>query len=267
MKLAVLGSPVAHSLSPVMHQAALAHFGIAGEYVARDVDAAGFLQAVAELRHGELEGANVTMPHKGLAYRSSDARSEWAERAGAVNTMSRSSDGRVLGYNTDVFGIRAAWQWAGLPGEGSVTILGAGGAAAAALVALEGRGLCVMARDVAKAQAVIDRTGVAARSMAWGRPHGDGVIVNATPIGMAGESLGDDVLAPATGLLDMAYRDIETPAVRAMRASGRPVAEGLDMLVGQAVAAFEIWTGLAVDPEVMRDAARTELDRRREAAS
>jgi shikimate dehydrogenase len=245
-----------------MHRAALAHFGINGEYEACDVDPTGFREATAALRRGDLDGANVTMPHKALAYESCDVRSEVAERAGAVNTMSRDDD-RVHGDNTDVLGIRAAWQWSGLPGGGAVTIVGAGGAAAAALVALEGRRIDVMARDAAKARSVIDRTGVAARVVPWGVPPIEGVIVNATPIGMAGESFGERVLDQATGMLDMAYRDTETPAVTAMRASGRPAGEGLDMLVGQAVASFEIWTGLAVDPDVMRSAARAELARRR----
>jgi len=263
VKLAVLGSPVAHSLSPVMHQAALAHCGISGEYSAIDVDAMGFLDAVAAIRHGELDGANVTMPHKALAYGSCDRRSESAERAGAVNVLSHGDGGSVLGDNTDVLGIRAAWRWAGLPEEGPVTILGAGGAAAAALIALEGRPLQVMARDEARAQALVNRTGVAAAVLAWSAAPAGAAIVNATPIGMGGENLGAGVLDAATGLLDMAYGDVATPAVETMHSRGRPVAEGLDMLVGQAVAAFEIWTGETVDPAIMMGAARAELARRR----
>ncbi|MGA9595803.1 MAG: shikimate dehydrogenase [Acidimicrobiia bacterium] len=263
MRLALFGSPVRHSLSPAMHQAALAHVGIDGEYVARDVDEPGFVRGISELRDGELDGANVTMPHKVLAYRCCDKRTELAERAGAVNTLSRAG-AAVVGDNTDVLGIREAWRWAGLPENDPVTILGAGGAAAAALLALGGRRLQIMARSADKALALLNRTGVAADVCAWNEtPTFDGVVLNATPIGMRGERLDDRLLATATGLLDLAYGDTVTPAVVVMRESGRPVAEGLDMLIGQAAASFRIWTGRTVAPDVMRAAAQRELARRR----
>jgi len=259
---AVLGSPVAHSLSPAMHRAALARAGIDGDYVAREVDAAGFAAAIEEIRTGRLNGANVTMPHKALAFGSCDLPSPLAGRAGAVNTLSL-RDGRVAGDNTDVAGIRQAWDRAGIPAGAGVTILGAGGAAAAALLALEGMQLQVVARRPDLAVKMIDRTGVFAGVRSWDDPPGDTVVVNATPIGMHGERLDDRILGDARGLLDMAYGDADTPAVRFMKQQGLPFADGLDMLVGQAVAAFEIWTGVSVDPEVMRSAARRELSRRR----
>jgi shikimate dehydrogenase len=258
---AVLGSPVAHSLSPAMHRAALEQAGIDGDYVAREVDVDGFASAIEDIRTGRLDGANVTMPHKALAFESCDLPSALASRAGAVNTMSR-QDNRIIGDNTDVMGIRRAWAKAGLPVDVGVTILGAGGAAAAALLALEGMDLQVVARRPEVAARTIDRTGVRAGVGSWGVPPGQTVVVNATPIGMQGEQVDDRILSDALGLLDMAYGNADTPAVEFMKQQGLPVADGLDMLVGQAVASFEIWTGLSIDPEVMRSAARRELTRR-----
>lgn len=261
MKLAVFGSPVRHSLSPVMQNVALAAAGIDGDYVAMDVDGEAFRTGVAAMRSGELNGANVTMPHKALAYDLCDVRSPEAERAGAVNTLAVvGSD--LIGANTDVQGIAAAWRWCELPDDGPINIVGSGGAAAAALVALAGRDLWVVARRVDRAVAMVERTEVEARVRGWDDRMRDGVLVNATPIGMGGELLPDNILSSAQGLFDMAYRDGATPAVAKLRARGMAVAEGLDMLIGQAVGSFKIWTGVAIDPAVMRAAAEGELLRR-----
>ncbi len=261
MRLAVFGSPVQHSLSPAMHKAALADAGIDGDYTARDVDVIGFHRGIEEMRKGDLGGANVTMPHKGLAYEACDVRSPEAERAGAVNTLAViGSD--LTGFNTDVQGIAAAWRWSQLPEDVPINVVGSGGAAAAALVALAGRDLWVVARRADRAVAVIEKTGVEARVCGWEERLRDGVLVNATPIGMKGDRLPDHMLASALGLLDMAYGDVATPAVTSLRELGLTVAEGIDMLVGQAVGSFKIWTGVTVDPSIMRRAAEEELLRR-----
>ena len=122
VRLALLGSPVAHSLSPVMHEAALRHVGIEGTYAAYDVDDIGFRGAIDDLAAGRLTGANVTMPHKDLAYSLCDVRSPEAERARAVNTLSQVG-GSVIGSNTDIGGVTVAWRKAGLagrcPGDGA----------------------------------------------------------------------------------------------------------------------------------------------------
>jgi shikimate dehydrogenase len=259
---AVFGSPVAHSLSPAMHRAALAAAGINGDYVARDVDAAGFGVGIEELGSGRLDGINVTMPHKARAYEACEIRSPLAVRAGAVNTLYRDG-GHIAGDNTDIIGIREAWRQAALPPGGRVAVLGAGGAAAAALLALDGMQIQVVARRLDAAREIIERTGVVAGVLPWDRPPQHSVVVNATPIGMKGEPLADEILSTARGLLDMAYGDADTPSVQLMREKGLPVAEGLDMLVGQAVASFRIWTGVRVSPTVMRKAALAELARRR----
>jgi shikimate 5-dehydrogenase len=201
------------------------------------------------------------MPHKRLAYELCDVREPEAERAGAVNTLSMSGTD-VVGSNTDVMGIAAAWQWRGIPRGVPVNILGSGGAAAAALVALDGFDIWVIARRPEAAVAMIERTGVEATVRTWGEPLREGVLVNATPLGMRGDSIPAEMLAVSVGLFDMAYTNRPTLSVVAMREQGVPVAEGIDMLVGQAVGSFEIWTGVAVDPMVMRAAAHSEVERR-----
>ena len=264
MKLAVLGSPVTHSLSPVMHRAALADAGIAGSYEAVDVDRDGFVVEIQALRDGLLDGVNVTMPHKSRAYEVCDVRSVLAERAGAVNTLvMRRSE--LVGENTDVSGIRSAWEWAQIPVGAPVTVVGSGGAAAAALIAIESCELRITARREPVARSLVARTGVEASVIPWGEPISRGVLVNATPIGMRGEHLPEYLLNSAIGLFDMAYGDEPTPAVVEASRRGLPLAVGLDMLVGQAIASFRIWTECEIDPSVMRIAAERELNRRKEA--
>ncbi len=248
LKLAVLGDPIGHSLSPRLHTAALRAAGIEGSYEARRVDENGMAVAIEEIRRGELHGANVTMPHKRLAARLVDELGGQAARAGSVNTLVvRGST--VVGESTDVAGIRLAWD--GLP-EGPALILGGGGAAAAALLALEGRPLIVAARSSAAAIRLIERTGVAADYAEWASPIAGAVIVNATPLGMAGESLPPGLLEAASGLFDMPYGPLPTEAAKAATSLGIPVVEGVEMLLAQAALSFELWTGVAAPLRAMQ---------------
>jgi shikimate dehydrogenase len=242
VRLAVLGDPIAHSLSPAIHAAFLAAADIPGTYTARRVDASGMVEAIAEVRGGMLDGANVTMPHKQLASRLADRVSPLAARTGAVNTWTRIG-GEVAGHNTDVVGFLAAWKAAGLPDEAPVLLLGAGGAAAAAAVALDGKRLVVSARHPDRAAEMLRLVRVPAETAPWGEPVPGAVVVNATPVGRHGEELADAVLAEASGLLDMAYGRAATPAVAGARARGIPVADGATMLVAQAAESFRLWTG------------------------
>jgi shikimate dehydrogenase len=250
LHLALLGDPIAHSLSPRLHAAALEAAGIAGSYEARRVDSAGVEGAVEEMREGLLDGANVTMPHKELAAYLADELSEVARRSRSVNTLSI-RDGRVFGETTDVGGIRRAWG--PLP-SGVALILGAGGAAAAALLALEGRQLFVASRQADAAAALVDRTGVAAIAVPWGRPVAGAVVVNATPLGMAGEHLPPGIVESAVGLFDMVYGAVPTPAVELAGSLGLTTVAGLEMLIAQAAASFEIWTGESPSVDAMRGA-------------
>lgn len=182
------------------------------------------------------------MPHKKRAAGMSNRLAETAARAGAVNTLVRVA-GEVVGHNTDIAGIRAAWTQARLPAESPVLILGAGGAAAAALLALEGHRVSISSRRPQAAAATLARLGIVAVQVPWGEALPDAVVVNATPLGMKGEELEERVLDTAEGLFDMAYGSAQTPAVRRMIRDGLPAADGRLMLLHQAAAAFELWTG------------------------
>jgi shikimate dehydrogenase len=258
VKLAVLGDPVAHSKSPAIHTAALAAAGISGTYEARRVDDHGVRSAFDEVRSGVLTGFNVTMPHKLLAAELCDHLDPDASRAGSVNTVVL-IDGAVWGYSTDVGGIRDAWG--DLPPVGPILILGAGGAAAAACVALAERPIYLAARRFGAGADLAHRLigaglNVNVAEVRWGVPVIGSVVVNCTPLGMKGESLPEDVLAAANGLLDMAYGAAVTPAVLGVREMGRAAVEGIDLLVFQAARAFRIWTGVDPPIEVMRKAAK-----------
>lgn len=253
MRLVLLGDPVEHSRSPAIQSAALAAVGIEGTYEARRVDEAGMVVAVDEIRYGRLDGANVTMPHKQLAFELAGRVSEEALRSGAVNTYVR-SDGEVWGYNTDVDGIRAVWTTAGLSDDAPVLILGTGGAAAGAVVAVAERTVMISGRRAEAAADLLARTRVKGTVVPWGSAVEGAVVVNATPLGMKGESIADEVLADASGFFDLTYGPDGSPSVERARSLGIPVADGRDMLIAQAAAAFEIWTGVPAPIEVMRSA-------------
>jgi shikimate dehydrogenase len=218
--VALLGHPVAHSLSPRMQNAAFAARGLDWHYVAFDVE--DLATAIAALRTLGYAGANVTIPHKEAAVAACDE----AEGA-AVNTLVF-RDGRVLGFNTDREILR------GIQAEHAV-LIGAGGAAKALLPALPAD------------------TRVFTRSGAW-PPVADGadLIVNATPVK-------DELLVePRAGqnVVDLAYGDEETALVRAARAAGCEVVDGREALVRQGAASFRHWTGVEPPVEVMRGALR-----------
>lgn len=252
MRLAVLGMAVGHSRSPRIHRAALAACGLAGEYVAREVDAIGFAGACEEIAAGELDGANVTMPHKRAAHDACRLLDPDAVRAEAVNTLAR-RDGILAGWNTDVAALRRALE--SLPEE-EVLLLGAGGAAAAVLVAGAARQVTVAARSEATAKKLVDRVHADARVVPWGTAVPGAIVVNATPLGMKGEPLPAGVLEAAAGLVDLAYGEAPTPAVRWARSRGLPAIDGISILVAQAAESFEIWTGLSAPRAVMEQAAR-----------
>jgi shikimate dehydrogenase len=256
VRLAVLGSPVSHSLSPVIHTAALGALGIDGTYEARDVDADGLAAAAGEIRGGTLDGANVTMPHKAAAAALCDRLIGAATRLGVVNTLAR-EDGDLVGSNTDAPGVSDAWVRRGLPPSAPVLVLGGGGAARAALVALEGRELAISTRRPGAGAGAAAAVAVACREVAWGEAVRGAVVVNATPLGMHGEALPEGLVDAATGLFEMAYGDAPTPAVEAAAALGIPAADGIDLLVAQAALSLHRWTGRVAPVQVMESAARS----------
>ncbi len=256
MRFAVVGDPVEHSRSPAIHNAGFVSLGIDAEFDLWRVPADSFAEVESVLRSGELDGVSVTMPHKLSAFGAVDELSEAARRTGAVNTIVVRS-GFLSGYNTDVAGVGYALDAVGSARESAVLLLGYGGAAAAALVAVEGREVSVSGRDPVRAQALIDRVGVVAGVVPWGTAVQSATVINSTPLGMNGEPLPDGVTERASALIDMTYGSRRSPALTDALAIGIPAADGITMLVGQAAEAFEIFTGQRASIFTLEEAART----------
>jgi shikimate dehydrogenase len=254
VKLALLGDPVAHSRSPAIFAAAFAAIGLDGHYEARRVDDAGVRSSFEEVRQGELDGLNITMPHKALGFSLCDRVDDDANRAGSVNTVVR-QDAELVGYSTDISAVRECWR--SLPVENPVLILGAGGAAAAAAVAVETEptgSVYIASRTFGRGAALANRLQLELGEVHWGVPVVMASVINCTPLGMQGEELPESVLELASGLLDMAYGPTPTPAVVKCRAMNIPVVDGHELLVTQAAHGFRLWTGMDPPLKAMRQA-------------
>lgn len=255
MKFGVVGDPVSHSRSPAIHRAGFAAIGVDATYDFLPTPLDRFPTIVGQLRRGDLAGVNVTMPHKDHAFAAADSVSSSAARTRSVNTIVR-EEADLVGYNTDVDGVRYAHRIVGEPAS-RVLILGSGGAARAAIVALEHLEITVATRRGVTAEEASSATGVDAAVVPWGSGVPGALIVNATPLGMHGESLPAEVVTLASAVIDMAYGEGITPAVAWARDHGVPVADGLDMLIGQAATAFTHFTGHQAPLEAMASAARS----------
>jgi shikimate dehydrogenase len=261
-RLVLVGHPVAHSLSPRIQNAALAHAQLATRYGVLDVAPEDLAETMRALVAMDAAG-NVTIPHKEPVVALCHELTPVAERVGAVNTFWTASN-RLWGDNTDVGGFDAAVHRAfGPPREGTrVAVLGAGGAAAAVLAAIErwnGATAVVASRTVARAARLVERfPRVAEVSPSFAAATaGASLVVNATPIGLHGADVPIDpaLLAPDARVFDLVYRRGETPWVIRARARGLEAADGLDMLVEQGALSFLRWFGRAPDRDVMRRAA------------
>jgi shikimate dehydrogenase len=235
--VALLGHPVDHSLSPRMQNAAFAARALDWAYVALDVDSDALPGAVAGLRALGFAGANVTIPHKGAVAGLCDELDDLSRRSGAVNTLVFRDGGRIVGANTDGPAVASALDAYGA----HVLVLGRGGAARAVVAALEDAGAASVR--------------LASRSDPdWPPPAGDAtILVNATP-------LRDEAPVPPRPhqqVVDLAYRPDGRPTalVAAAREAGCAiVVDGLEILVRQGAAAFELWTGVPAPIDVMRAA-------------
>ena len=262
--LALLGDPVDHSLSPVIQNAAFLEAGVDGVYVALRCEApdlVGFMHGLG--RAGG--GGNITLPHKEKAASFLDDRSEAVRRTGACNTF-WGKDGKVCGDNTDVEGFRRALRhFLGRSSEGfRVLLLGAGGAARAALVALLDDGVedvLLLNRTTERARAVARRIGGERVRVAEApRAIHDGLfdlVVNATRLGLApGDKLPVDLdrLARAGAVMDLVYGPDTTSFVGSAQSLGIRAVDGGEMLVQQGAVAFERWWGEPGPVDAMRRA-------------
>jgi 3-dehydroquinate dehydratase / shikimate dehydrogenase len=251
----VVGNPIAHSLSPVMHNAGFNALGLNAIYVplqARDVD-----DFVAFARDTRMAGASITAPFKVGMLTNVDETDEMAKRVGAVNTLVV-RDGRWIGANTDVDGFLAPLAGRMALKGTRATVLGAGGAARAVAVALgsQGAGVTICARQASAAREVAALAGGAAG--AWPpRPGSWDVLVNATSSGSRGPV--DDPMdgVPLDGeiVFDLVYAPARTPLLERARKEGCLTIGGIEMLVAQAERQFELWTGYRPPAGLFRAAA------------
>lgn len=299
LRFSLLGHPVRHSVSPAMCSAAFAALGLPHLYTAIDVpNEAGLARILDDLRTGMLAGCNVTLPFKRSVLPLADIRAESAEEVGAANVLCRDADGRVIAHNTDAEALAqdlgAAW---GSRPRRRAAIIGAGGAALAAVVACRRLGfklVFVTSRSWASSELVYDAPAaqrareLGALTAPW--PHADEAaptgklsqalrlqwgelvvgadcIIQATSAGMKGGDPGEDVtgivpwdkLSPHALAYDLVYNPADTPFLKAARAHGLDAVGGLGMLVRQAGLSITLWTGETPPLERMRQAAEDAL--------
>ena len=245
---AVIGDPVDHSLSPAIHNAAFAAEGLDWVYVAWQVAPADLVTAVAGVRALGLRGLSVTMPHKSSIVPLLDRLSPTAATLGAVNCVVF-EEGRLVGHNTDGDGLVDTLRENGVePAGRRCLILGAGGAARSAILALSLAGAAevgVWSRRPERAAAAADLAGAVGRAADPDAGSYD-VVVNATPLGM---KRGDPPPVPAASIsagqtvVDLAYAAGTTDLLRVASATGAIAIGGTDPLVHQAARSFELWTG------------------------
>jgi shikimate dehydrogenase len=256
---AILGDPVAHSLSPAMQNAAFRVLGLKAVYVplrCTPDDLPGLLRALS--RAGG--GGNVTVPHKEAAARAVDRCEPAADRLGACNTF-WAEDGACVGGNTDVAGVLAALDDLEAP-PGAWLVLGTGGGARAAVGAARERGAAVAVGSRSADRRRRFEDWAASQGVKLADAAGCTVIINTTPLGLAPGDPLPLVQPPAAGsvALDMVYAGGDTAWVRAMRAAGLRAADGRTMLVAQGAAALERWfPGERAPVEVMRAAVDARL--------
>lgn len=267
----LVGMPVSHSVSPHMHNAAFAAAGLNGVYIPFAVkDVGAFLKRMVHPRTRELDlnirGLSVTAPHKFAVMEHLDWVEPVAREIGAVNTIRVKGD-KLTGHNTDAIGfIEPLLKTFGEAREANCAVIGAGGAAAAALWSLNRAGapVTLFARDPTKATELARVTKAKLRQLD-GASFGEfDVVVNATPLGSAGDLVAETIATAAqlrgTGLAyDLVYNPTETRFLRVAREAGCKVLGGLPMLVAQAVEQFRLWTGIASSEAVMLEAAERKL--------
>jgi shikimate dehydrogenase len=244
----VIGDPIAHSKSPVIHNFWLSELGIEAEY-RKTLVHPGELASYFLKRRADPDwlGCNITIPHKIAALDYVDDPGGVRERIGAINTVACETGGPLIGTNTDAGGflqplLREKWT-------GSRAIMvGAGGAALAIAFALRSVGvtdLNIVARDTAKGHALLARLGMDGQVQDFAAPlPAADLLVNASALGMTGNPpYAPDLsaLSKSAMVYDIVYAPLETPLLRAARAAGLKTLDGLEMLIGQAALAFDIF--------------------------
>lgn len=262
---AVIGSPVKHSLSPALHNAAFAAAGVDWVYTAFEVASGEAVRALDAMRALGLGGLSVTMPHKEAVADGVDALDPAAAALHSVNTVVRSPEGLLVGHSTDGAGFVASLVEADVEVAGrSVAVLGAGAAARAVIDALARAGaatVTVVNRSIDRAEHAAALAGTAGRVGIAADVAGADIVVNATSVGMASDELPIDAKLLHAGqvVADLVYHPLETALLAAAAAAGARTVDGLGMLVHQAALQQQLWLGSLPDTAVMRAAALREL--------
>jgi shikimate dehydrogenase len=267
----VIGSPVAHSLSPAIHNAAFQSAGLDWVYVAFEVAPGQAGAALDAMRVLGLRGLSVTTPHKADAAAAVDELAPAAKALRSVNTVAVADDGGLIGYSTDGDGFVAALAEADIGLAGAVVaVVGAGAAARSVIDALGRAGadeIMVVNRTPARAVEAVGLAAAARIGATDELPAAD-IVVNATPVGLGSSDTPFDAALLRSGqvVADLVYHPLETRLLAAARERGCQIVDGLGMLVHQAVLQQELWTGRRPDPDVMRAAALAELAGRADVA-
>lgn len=267
----IIGKPVRHSLSPVMHNAAFASLGMNRVYVPMEVH--DVAQAMNGLRGLGFRGVSVTVPHKEAVMPFLDEIDPVAERIGAVNTLLLRKDEtgqvRIRGCNTDWLGANAALAAENIPVQGRrVVVAGAGGSAKAVAFGLTQAGASVIItnRTEASGKALADWLGGEFIPLNSLEAIAADVLINTTSVGMEPDT--DGMVVPAAilprffAVMDIVYAPLETRLLREAKAAGCKTVDGLAMLLHQGAGQFRLWTGAAAPVAVMRAALEEELRRR-----
>ena len=270
----VIGDPIEHTLSPTMHNAAFEHLKLDFVFLAFRVTSDELENAVRGVRALGIRGLNVTMPHKNSVTEFLDEADPAVKFLRAANTI-LNQGGRLRGFNTDGVGALKALRCNGVNLTGKkVLLLGAGGAAKAIAFSLakEADELCILNRDAVKARELASVLAPCGKRIVGNelsprqiqKELGDSdLLINATSVGMtpyAHESLvKSDWLKPELSVMDIVYNPVETKLVQDARAAGAKVINGVEMLLYQGAASFEIWMGCKAPVDVMRNALLSRL--------
>lgn len=267
--LCIIGYPVGHSMSPIMHNATIKKLGLNYVYIAFNVNPDNLEKAVQGFRALDIKGINVTIPHKETIIKYLDEIDPISEKMGAINTI-KNEDGYLKATNTDAAGAKKSLIDAGFTIEGkNIVFIGSGGAARSIAYILSENAKKIVLTDIVEERAVIVAREITKnmganvegklasdKVLADEIKHAD-LLINATPIGMypkEGDSpISKDLLHEELFVFDVIYNPTETQLMKEAAEIGCKTLSGLDMLINQGVIAFEWWTGKTPNSKLMKD--------------
>lgn len=277
-KLAVIGDPIAHSLSPALQNFLIRHFALPFNYEAMQIRQNDLPEMMQRLRRGEFRGINVTLPHKQTVLSFLDELDTTAAKIGAVNTIVV-EEGRLIGYNTDVRGFLRCLETAGIAiANRKAFVLGAGGAARAVIFALlqaNVEPIIVCNRSAERAATLFAAFANHAPNQLqyvpwpkradWIKKNAVHLLINTTRVGMYPHDdespLPAHVFAAQMAVIDLVYNPVQTKFLRTANSAGAKIVNGLGMLIDQGVAAMELWCGKQLEVDEIYSSLENELMR------